>query len=160
MLGLQKNKSKKRKTSPITSHVKIQTREEVERIARTQGLSISKVTAAFIEEGIRQKLHIQHAVLLQPIIETAIHKEMVRNNNRLALLLVRVAFDTGQVRTIVKNILQRQPDEPQMTAEKLNKLLDHSSERARYNITHKTPQLAAVIEEVEKWFQEEMKKDA
>ena len=47
-------------------------------------------------------------MLLQPIIEQAIRRQMGALSTRLAWLLVRVAFDAGQTRSLVTNILGRQ----------------------------------------------------
>jgi hypothetical protein len=98
------------------------------------------------------KLHIQHAVLLQPIIEQAIRKQMRGISTRLAWLLVRVAFDAGQTRSLVTNVLGRQPG---VTPEILQTILDNSGKTAKGNITRRTPQLTELIEAVEDWIQPE-----
>ena len=108
--------------------------------------------AAFLEEALRQKLHVQHAVLLQPIIEQAIRKQMRGISTRLAWLLVRVAYDSGQTRSLVTNVLGRQPG---VTPEILKTILDNSNKTARGNITRRTPQLTELIEAVEDWIQPE-----
>ncbi len=95
-----------------------------------------------------QKLHIHHAVLLQPIIEQAIAQRMAAISTRLSSLLVRGVLDTGQVRRLVINLLARQPG---MTPETLEEIIDGSQEGSRKQITHLTPQLTSLIEEVEKW---------
>jgi hypothetical protein len=146
--------SKKRQTVPLTLWVSPATKAEVQRRAELEGPSMSKVGGKLLEKMLRQDLHAQHSVLLQPIIEAAIHKEMAKYSRRLALLLVRVAFDTGQIRGITTNILSRQPG---MKPEVLDTVLDGSSKTAKANITRKTPQLETVLAEVEKWFQEEQK---
>ena len=140
--------SNKRQTVQINIWVKPQLKEALQRLAAQEGLSISKIGGRFLEEAIHQKLHTQHAVLLQPIIEQAIRKQMRGISTRLAWLLVRVAFDTGQTRSIVTNILSRQPG---VTMEVLNHILEGSNKTAKGNITRRTPQLAKLIEAVEQW---------
>ena len=109
---------------------------------------MSAAGAAFLREAVRQKLHVQHAVLLQPIIEQAIRRQMGTLSTRLAWLLVRVAFDAGQTRSLVTNILGRQAG---VSPEVLKTILAGSGKSAKANITRRTPQMAELIEVVEKW---------
>ena len=115
-------------------------------------MSLSAAGAAFLEEALRQKLHVQQAVLLQPIIEQAIRKQMRGISTRLAWLLVRVAYDGGQTRSLVTNVLGRQPG---VTPEILQTILENSGKTAKGNITRRTPQLTELIEAVEDWIQPE-----
>jgi hypothetical protein len=143
-----KKRSTKRQTVTLTLWVTPQLKAELQRLAAQDGLSVSKTGATFLAEAIRQKLHIQHAVLLQPIIEQAIRKHM----NRLVLFLVRIAFDSGQTRCLVTNMLGRQPG---INPELFEHLLDASSKTAKGNILYRTPQLATLLDEVEAWLRQE-----
>jgi hypothetical protein len=136
----------------ITVWVRPGVKAEIARIAAQQGLSISATGAAFLEEAVRQHLHVQHAVLLQPIIEQAIRQQMKGLSTRLAWLLVRVAYDAGQTRSLVTNILGRQAG---VTPDQLKTILEHSGKAAKGNITRKTPQLIELMEAVERWLQAE-----
>ena len=71
-------------------------------------------------------------------------------SNRLAFLLVRVAYASEQTRSLVTNILHRQPG---ITDKLLTHILDSSSKTAKRNITARTPQLATIIAELEQIFQ-------
>lgn len=146
------NHSIKRQTVQVAVWVKPPIKAELDRIAKSQGLSISATTAALLEEAVRQKLHVQHAVLLQPIIEQAIAKQMRAISTRLAWLLVRVAFDAGQTRSLVTNILGRAPG---MSPEILKTILENSSKTAKGNITRRTPQMSTLMEAVEQWLLKE-----
>ena len=148
----QNRPTPKRQTVHLTLWVKPVVKAELKRIAEVEGLSVSSTGAAFLEEAIRQKLHVQHAVLLQPIIEQAIRRQMRTISTRLAYLLVRVAYDGGQTRQLVTNILSRQPG---MTPGVLNQILDSSNNAAKRNVLRRTPQIATLIAEVEKWLSEE-----
>jgi hypothetical protein len=132
----------------VTSWVKPEVRAEIDRIGKQEGLRRSPASSALLEEAVRQKLHVQHAVLLQPIIEQAIRRQMSALTTRLAWLLVRVAFDAGQTRSLVTNVLGRQPG---VTPEALKTILGSSSRSAKGNLTRRTPQMAELIEAVEKW---------
>src|SRR5205814_816426 len=135
--------SRTRQTVQVSAWVKPAIKAELQRLAGQEGLSLSQTCATLLEEAIRQKLHIQHAVLLQPIIETTIRNEVRRNFSRFVLLLMRIAFEEGQTRRIVTNILGRQPG---VTPAVLEHILDTSSEQARKNTFRKTPQLVTLIE--------------
>ena len=121
---------------------------ELQRIAEREGVSVSYAGASFLEQALQQNIDLQYSALLQPIIETAIRKEMRAISTRLAWLLVRVAFDTGQTRSLVTNILGRQQG---MTEETLKTILAMSQRTAKGNITRRTPQIAELIEAVEQW---------
>jgi hypothetical protein len=142
----------KRKTVHLTLWVKPVVKAELKRVAESEGLSVSAAGGAFLEEAIRQKLNVQHAVLLQPIIEQAIRRQMRTISTRLAWLLVRVAYDGGQTRQLVTQILSRQPG---ITPAILNQILDSSNNAAKRNVLRRTPQIATLITEVEKWLSEE-----
>ena len=129
-------------------------RDSIARIAHQQGLSISAAGKSFLDKALQQHLDIEYAGLIQPVIESAIKKEMQAYSNRLAFLLVRVAFASEQTRSLVTNILSRQPDLP---AEVLNDILDRSAEAAKSKITQKNPELEQAIAEVKGWFEKEKK---
>ena len=150
--GLQNRPNTTRKTVHLTLWVKPVVKAELERIAEQEGLSVSQTGAAFLEQALQQNLHTQHAALLDPIINKAIGKHMRSYSTRIAMLLVRVAFASEQTRSIVTNILGRQPA---VTQPVLQEILNGSSNAAKRNITRLTPQLAALVEEIEKWMDKE-----
>ena len=148
----QNRPTPKRKTVKLTVWVNPVVKAELERIAESEGLSMSATGAAFLEKALQANVDMQYGSLLQPIIESAIRKQMRGISTRLAWLLVRVAFDSGQTRSLVTNILGRQPG---VTPEVLKTILDSSSKTAKGNITRKTPQLIELIEAVEHWMSDE-----
>lgn len=148
----QKSPHHTRRSAKVTTWVKPVVSAELQRIAVQEGLSVSAAGAALLEEAIRQKLHVQHAVLLQPIIEQAIRREMQAFGNRLAFLLVRSCFTSEQTRSIVTNILGRQMG---ITPDMLKTILDNSSKTAKRNMTRRTPQLETIITELEQALERE-----
>ncbi len=134
--------------------IKPENKAELQRMAEADGLSVSKFGAVLLEEALHQKLHIQHAVLLQPIIESAIRKQEAVKTTKLTWLLVRIAYDVGQTRTPVTNMLDKLPGVNQAD---VAKILAGSSLVAKRNIIKRTPQITTLIEEVEKWMQEDEK---
>jgi predicted chitinase len=147
----------KQKTVQLTLWVDPIIKAEVTRLAEREGLSVSATGRAFLEKAIQTDLDLQYGALLTPIIETAIDKRMRSRDTRLAWLLVRVAFDTGQIRSLVTNILGKQQG---MTEDILKNILAMSQKTAKGNITRKTPQIAELMEAVEKWLNAEEKEQA
>jgi hypothetical protein len=149
--GAARSKNKpnpKRKTVQLTLWVDPIVKRELQRVAEQEGLTVSKSGAAILKQALQHNVDMHYSELLTPIIEAAIDKRMRSRDARLAWLLVRVAFDTGQTRAIVANILGRQQG---MTEEKVKNILAMSQRTAKGNITRKTPQLAELMEAVEKW---------
>jgi hypothetical protein len=144
----QNRPTPKRKTVHLTLWVDPIVKRELQRLAEQEGLTVSKSGSAFLKQALQQKVDLQYSALLQPIIESAIQKEMRAISSRLAWLLVRVAFDTGQTRSLVTNILGRQSG---MTEEQLKTILAMSQRTAKGNITRRTPQIAELIDAVEQW---------
>src|SRR5918999_1852232 len=127
-------------------------KSHLQRLAEQEGLSLSATTAAFLERSLQEQVDLQYSALLEPIIKSAIRKEMRTRDTRLAWLLVRVAFDAEQTRSLVTNILGRQQG---MTEETLKNILAMSQRTAKGNITRKSPHITELMEAVEKWLAEE-----
>ena len=149
----QNKSTSKAKLVHMTLWVHPLVKSEIQRTAEREGLSVSMVGAAFLDQAIRQDIHSQYGALIEPIIEHAIRKHMRAYSNRLAVLLVRSLFAGEQVRGLVTNILNRQPG---VTQPVLEEILNGSSNAAKRNITRLTPQLAALVEEIKKWMDEEV----
>ena len=145
--------TKKRKVL-IGIWVEPEVKDEIERIARKEGLgkgndlSLSSVGAALLKKQLQHHLDMQYGALLEPIIERCIDRKMEGMTTKLAWLLVRVAFDVGQVRGMTTNILGRQPG---MNQDILTTILKESSKAAKMNITRRTPQLTELMEVLNKW---------
>ena len=149
----QQGRAKQRKTVHLTLWVRPVVKAELQRIAESEGLSVSSVGAAFLEKAVQQNLHSQHTTLLDTIIEKAIGRHMRAYSTRIAALLVRSVFASEQTRSLVTNILGRQVG---VTQPVLETILNGSSNTAKGNITRVTPQLKKIIAEVETWMQEEV----
>ena len=141
--------AKNRKTVKVTLWVKPAVKAELERLAGMDGLTVSKTGGAFLEEAIHQKLHLQHALLLQPIIEQTVRKELRTFGNRLVFFLMRIAFAAEQSRILITNVLDRILKREGVAPETFTHLVDQSNKLARRNIIHKTPQLQTLLEEWE-----------
>ncbi len=142
----------KRKTIHLTLWVKPVVKAELQRIAERDGLSVSATGGAFLERAMQANIDMQYGALFQPIMEQLIRKHMRSISTHLAWLLVRVACDSGQTRSLVTNILGRQPG---ITPDELKNILDGSNKTARGNITRRTPQIVELIDVVEEWMMKE-----
>jgi len=138
----------KRQTVNYTTWVKPSVKAELQRIAKAEGLTLSRTGAAALEEWLARRSHIQHRGIFQPMIEHAIAKEMRAYSSRIALLLVRSLFTSEQTRAIAYNILRKQPG---LTDEKLDDIMDGSKNTAKRNIGQVAPELTPLVREIETW---------
>jgi hypothetical protein len=145
------NRANRRKLVQVASWVDEPIREQLLTIAQSEGLSMSQTIAALLREILRQRFHKQQAATLPQIIEQAVAKSHRSLATRLSWLLVRIAFDTGQTRVLATNTLGMQEG---MTEENLKEILATADKRTKANLTRKTPQLADLMEAVEKWLLE------
>lgn len=147
--SLSRKHSNKRQLVQLTIWLTPSVKAEIQRIAKLEGLSVSQTGRAGLEEWVRQQLHIQHAVLLQPIIETTIRQELRNMMKKLVFMLSRNAYEAGWTRRIASNMLKYA--DGIMTEEKLNTILDRSSIDAKKNIFRKTPQTEELSKAIEQW---------
>ena len=141
----------KRQTVKLTAWVKPAVKHEFQRIAEAEGLTVSRTSAAALEQWVAQQSHIQHRGIFQPMIERAIAKEMRAYSSRIALLLVRSLFTSEQTRAITYNILRKQPG---LTDEKVDDIMDGSKNTAKRNIGQVSPELAPIIPVIEQWLEQ------
>jgi hypothetical protein len=157
----QNTTTHQRKTVPLTLWVKPCVKAEVQRLVQLEAqegkgeVSLSSVGGAFLERGLQQNVDMQYGALLGPIIEHAIDRRMRARDNRLVALLVRIAFETGQIRGIVTNNLAIQPG---VTEDIIQTVLTNSEKEAKKNITRKTPQITEMLEELSQWMSVEEEK--
>jgi hypothetical protein len=146
-----RNRANRRKLVQVASWVDEPIREQLLTIAQSEGLSMSQTIAALLREILRQRFHKQQAATLPQLIEQAVAKSNRSLATRLAWLLVRIAFDTGQTRVLATNTLGMQAG---MTQDSLKEILETADKRTKANLTRKTPQLTQLMEAVEKWLLE------
>jgi hypothetical protein len=144
----KKKPDPKRKTVHLTLHVDPIVKRELQRVAEQEGLTVSKTGSAFLEQALQNNVDMHYSALLEPIIKTAIRKHITAGFNRLAWLLVRIAFDAEQTRAIATNILGRQQG---MTEETLKTILAMSQRTAKGNIARISPEMRELIDAVENW---------
>src|SRR3954463_16284618 len=141
----------KRKRAYIMLWVNPVVKEELERRARRNNISLSSAGGALLERAMQQDLDMEYGALLEPVIREEIGRQMRNYSSRIALLQVRIAFSSEQARNIMTEVLRRLPD---VTEEEVLKVLDWSADLAKSKIAWKSPQLEEVVKKVAAWFTE------
>jgi hypothetical protein len=144
----QKAHVQKKSLVPLNLWVSPIVKAEIQRQAQLQNLSASATGSALLEEILRQKLHVQQAATLETVIDKLFEKSQRKLANRLAALLIRIAFDSGQTRVLATNILGRQPG---MTEKNIKEVLSMGDKRTKANLTRRTPQLKELEDVIEKY---------
>ena len=137
--------SHQNRTVKLTLWVKPIVKDELERQAKREGLSLSASGAAFLEKALQQHIDLQYTALLEPIIQKAINKHLLQLRKTNTHLLVRIAYDVGQIRGIVTNILSNLPG---MTQNLVRGIVINSEKTAKGNIARLTPQMKELIDKV------------
>jgi hypothetical protein len=132
----------------VAAWVALPVREQLLHLAQTEGLSLSQTIAALLEEILRQRLHVQQAATIETVIEQCIARSHRALATRLAWLLVRIAFDTGQTRVLTTNILGHLDG---VTEDSLKEVLATADRRTKTNLTRRSPQLTELMKAVEQW---------
>jgi hypothetical protein len=141
------------KLERVVAYIPCELKAELQRLADQGGkageeLSLSAVICAFLQKQSQGNIDMQYGALLGPTIRH-IHREELRSMRKFfTLLLVRIAFATEQTRSMVTNILNRQPG---MTDEVFKDIVRESARSAKKNIIRKTPQIIDLIDTVERW---------
>ena len=137
--------SHQNRTVKLTLWVKPIVKDELECRAKREGLSLSASGAAFLEKALQQHIDLQYTALLEPIIQKAINKHLLQLRKTNTHLLVRIAYDVGQIRGIVTNILSNLPG---MTQNLVRGIVINSEKTAKGNIARLTPQMKELIDKV------------
>ncbi len=146
-----KKRSTKRQTMQISGWGRPQLKAALERIAEQEGLSLSQTVIAGLEEWVRQKLHQQHVVLIQPIIETTIRTELRRYFSRMILFLARITMTLDVMKGLVKWLCRRLAG---ATKQQVDTVEERSRTDARVNFVNRTPQLERISRELEQTLME------
>jgi hypothetical protein len=137
-----------KRTKKLTLWVEPIVKDELERIAKREGLSLSKSGAAFLKRSLQQNIDLAYSALLTPIIESAIDRRMRARDARLAWLIARNIFASEQTRAVAANILGRQQG---MTEETLKTILAMTKRSAQSTLTRRNPELEELLAAVKQW---------
>jgi hypothetical protein len=138
-----KKHSTTRKTVPALGWVERPVSLEVDQIAFESGQTRSHTIATLLKEAVHQRLHIQHAVMLSPLVRKAV----VKGIQGLLPFLISIAYDSHQTRHLTGNVLAKNvpPNDLERIRVKTEKL-------ARHNILHQRPEIEDLVEVAKQWF--------
>jgi hypothetical protein len=138
-----KKHSTKRQTVQAIGWVKRPISDEINRIAAHTGESRSSTIATLLEEAVHQRLHIQHAVMLSPLVRKAV----LRGIQGLLPLLVSIAYDSNQTRHLTGNVLAKHTK-----IDELDQIRERTAKKAKDSILHQRPQIEELVEVANNWF--------
>src|ERR687896_516552 len=144
----QNSPTRTKRTQKLTLWVEPIVKDELERIATREGLSLSKSGAAFLKRSLQQNIDLEYSALLTPIIEAAIDRRMRARDARLSWLIARNIFASEQTRAVAANILGRQQG---MTEETLKTILVMTKRSAQSTLTRRNPELEELMAAVKQW---------
>jgi hypothetical protein len=117
--------------------------DEIDRIANESGQTRSHTIATLMKEAVHQRLHIQHAVMLSPLVR----KSVVKGIQGLLPLLIAIAYDTHQTRSLTGIALAKE-----IRSEEMEDIRERTAKQARKSILHQRPQIAELVDIAKDWF--------
>ena len=123
-------------------------KNELQRVADSEGLTLSQTGRAIIVDGLRQRLRIEREALAQPVLETTLRRYF----SRIIFFLARMAFDIAVLKGLMIWLCRRVAG---ANKEQVDTVIHQSRERARKSMTTLTPELATVMEDLKNILQEE-----
>jgi hypothetical protein len=139
---LQKH-STNRKTVIAAGWVTRPISQEIDRIAKESGLTRSRTIATLLEEAVHQRLQIQHAVMLSPLIQKAVQKAF----QPYLPFLISIAYDSNQTRALTGNVLANTT-----RPEEMEEIRRRTAKKARESILHQRPQITELVQTTREWF--------
>ena len=124
-------------------------RAELERIAKTENMSISQVGATACEDWVRFNIHRQQNALVETRLRHMIREELQAFGHRIVFFLMRIAFSAEQARILITNVLKLVLTLTGHDQKSYYGLVDESAKLAKRNIIRRTPQLKALLAEWE-----------
>jgi hypothetical protein len=154
---VQNRPAPKRQTVPVTIWVKPIEKEDLERVASLEKISLSQAGRTLMRKGMQTSVemcatpHFWSRSSSASLPDISITATPASSPSLYVSPLTR-----DRPEAIVTNILGLQPD---ITPDLLRDILSESDKRSKSNITRKTPQITELTEALEKWFFEANKKD-
>jgi len=145
-------------TEPLTLHVPTALKDRIREIAKRESvqspdhrpISLSEVGGRYLSRGLQHHIDMQYGALWEPIMQRIVEKEMREFRLQLRWLLVRVAFDANQTRSLVTNILSMQPG---VTTKVRDSILEQTADAAKMNVIMRSPKLAGLVEAYDRQLQ-------
>ena len=135
--------STNRKTVAAMGWVERPVSDELDRIAKESGQTRSHTIATLLKEAVHQRLHIQHAVMLSPLVR----KSIVKGIQGILPVLIAIAYDSHQTRHLAGIALAKS-----VKPEEMETIRERTAKKARESILHQRPQIAELVDIAKGWF--------
>ena len=149
----QEQPQPKRQLVKITLWARPAAKDELQRVADAEGLTLSRTGAGALEDWLARRSHVQHRGIFQPMIDKAVGKWMRAYSSRIAALETRNLFIAEQTRAIVYNLLRKPPLLP-LSDDAADKIIDDAKNYAKHNIGRVDPALAPLMPLLEDWLEQ------
>jgi hypothetical protein len=91
---------------PITIQIPKHMKAEIQRIAAQDGESDSATARAFLGRGLQANIDMQYGVMLRPVIQDQIHKDIQTFSNRTVNMNLQALYAAEQARILAIHILR------------------------------------------------------
>ena len=149
----QEQPQPKRQLVKITIWARPAAKDELQRVADAEGLTLSRTGAGALEDWLARRSHVQHRGIFQPMIDKAVGKWMRAYSSRIAALETRNLFIAEQTRAIVYNLLRKPPLLP-LSDDAADKIIDDAKTYAKHNIGRVDPALTPIMPLLEQWLEQ------
>jgi hypothetical protein len=129
----------------ITTWVHPSVKEAYEHQAKTEGLDLSKVAAATLEESLARRLHVQHAGILQPVVEQAITRALEKQAREYRKTALRTYYTAEHTKAMLFNVLRWHL---KLTEQQANDIIDGAKRDAQHSARMLAAEIAAVVAEI------------
>lgn len=98
--------SETRQTAHISGRAPFPTKTKIQAIAKSQGLTESKVVVDLVHKALQMDADVQYGAMLRPVIQDQIHKDMQSYSNRTANIGLQAYYAAEQARLLSIHILR------------------------------------------------------
>jgi hypothetical protein len=137
-----------RRSARMTLRVRPGVRTALERIADSDGISLSEASATGLEVYARAKIHEQEETLFEPRMQAMMRREIRASDNRHMPFEIKNAIAAEQTRILTADLYKRQLLKEGVPLKEINKRLDVAYNMARTNVLRKSksPQLKNLLD--------------
>jgi hypothetical protein len=98
--------SETRQTAHISGRAPFPTKTKIQAIAKSQGLTESKVVVDLVHKALQMDADVQYGAMLRPVIQDQIHKDMQNYSNRTANIGLQTYYAAEQARILAIHTLR------------------------------------------------------
>ncbi len=129
----------------VTTWLHPSLKDVYEQHAKTEGLDLSKLVAARLAESEARRLHIQHAGVLEPIIDQAVAKGLAKLARELRKTMFRTYYSAEFDRAMLFNVIRWKMG---LTEAEANAMIDGAKQDAQRSTKLLAAEVAAILAEI------------